>query len=219
MQENENELKEVENEQEPSKRIEVVSMRVGDLKDTFGNPRKITKKKKEELRQSLLAFGDFGVFLIDEQNQLIAGNQRASVLKEEDEDIMVTCKRLIGYTENELRAINIKDNTHAGDWDLGMLADWTADLNIDMGIKDEIKKELEERAIKEMELIRYEKYDYVIIACRYETDYNELTRKLGLSNAKVSMTKNRKIKARAIWYDEMKAQIVEKPNMIAQEKK
>ena len=32
----------------PEKRIEVVTMRVGDIKTGFGNPRKIGKKKREE---------------------------------------------------------------------------------------------------------------------------------------------------------------------------
>lgn len=190
------------------KRIETIEMKVKDLKDEFGNPRKITKKKKEELKESLNTFGDFGLILIDEKDNIIAGNQRVSIMKDEDPDRVVLCKRLIGYTESELRAINIKDNTHAGDWDLDLLADWTADLSVDLGIeKDE---DPEERTIKEMELVRYEKYDYVLIACRYETDYNELVRKLGLEEKKVAITKKRKIKARAIWYDTVADQIVYK---------
>lgn len=187
------------------KSIEIVELKVSELQTNFGNPRKITKKKKDELRESLYAFGDFGIFLIDEHNNIIAGNQRASVLKEDNPDTVVLCKRLIGYSESELRAINIKDNTHAGDWDLDLLADWTADLNIDLGL--DLSKDPDERKIKDMELIHYEKYDYVIIACRYETDYNDLCRRLGIEGKKVAIAKKRKINARAIWYDDIKAQI------------
>ena len=106
-----------------------------------------------------------------------------------------------------MKAINIKDNTHSGDWDLDLLADWTADLNIDLGL-DEIIKDPDERVIPEMELIHYEKYDYVLIACRSQLDYNDLVRKLGIEGAKVRIVKKRKINARAIWYDKMKAVIV-----------
>lgn len=190
------------------KRIEIVELKVSELKTDFGNPRKITKKKKDELRESLYAFGDFGLFLIDEHNNIIAGNQRATILKEDNPDTVVLCKRLIGYSESELRAINIKDNTHAGDWDLDLLADWTADLNIDLGL--DLSKNPDERKIKDMELIHYEKYDYVIIACRYETDYNDLCRRLGIEGKKVPITKKRKINARAIWYEDVQAQIVPK---------
>lgn len=189
------------------KKIEIVEMKAGDVKTGFGNPRKITKKKKDELRRSIETFGDFGSFIIDEEDNVIAGNQRLSVIKEMDPDMIILCKRLIGYSEAELRAINIKDNTHSGDWDVDLLADWTADLTIDLGLEEVTKKEMEERSIPEMELIHYEKYDYVMIVCRNELDYNDLIRRLDIEGAKVSIFK-RKINARAIWYDKMKAQIV-----------
>ena len=191
------------------KKIEVVELKVSELKNDFGNPRKINKKKLEELEQSLDTYGDFGLILVDENNNIVAGNQRVSVLKAKDPNIKVLCKRLVGYSEAELRAINIKDNTHNGEWDLDLLADWTADLNLDLGI-DLDNSNPEEKKISDMELIHYEKYDYVVIACRNELDYNELTRKLGISGKKVAVCKTRKIKARAIWYDDMKAQIIEK---------
>ena len=192
------------------KRIEVCKMRVGDLKHNFGNPRKISKKKAEELERSMDLFGDFGVFVVDEHNNVIAGNQRSIILARRDPDIEVDVKKLIGYSEAELRSINIMDNTHAGEWDLELLADWTADLNLDLGI-DLNNENPEERKIEDMELIRYEKYNYVMIVCKSEIDYIDLIRKLGIEGRKVAITKKRKIKARAIWYDQMKAQIVEKP--------
>ena len=192
------------------KRIEVCKMRVGDLKHNFGNPRKISKKKAEELERSMDLFGDFGVFVVDEHNNVIAGNQRSIILARRDPDIEVDVKKLIGYSEAELRSINIMDNTHAGEWDLELLADWTADLNLDLGI-DLNNENPEERKIEDMELIRYEKYNYVMIVCKSEIDYNDLVRKLGIEGRKVAITKKRKIKARAIWYDQMKAQIVARP--------
>lgn len=192
------------------KRIEVLKMKVGDLKHNFGNPRKITKKKAEELERSMDMFGDFGIFLVDEHDNVIAGNQRSIILERRDPDIEVDVKRLIGYTEAELRSINIMDNTHAGEWDLELLADWTADLNLDLGV-DLNNDNPQEREIEDMELIRYEKYNYVMIVCKSEIDYNDLVRKLGIEGRKVAVTKKRKIKARAIWYDQMKAQIIEKP--------
>lgn len=191
------------------KRIEVVEMPVMDIRTGFGNPRKISKKKREELEKSLDDFGNFGIFVIDEHNNIIAGNQRMSIIREKDPDAVVTCKKLIGYTKAELRAINIKDNTHNGEWDLDALADWTADLTVDLGLENEIKPtDVEERKIPDMELVHFEKYDYVIIACRSELDYNDLVRRLGIEGAKVQIAKNRKINARAIWYDRMKAVIV-----------
>lgn len=191
------------------KRIETVELKVKDLKTGFGNPRKIRKKKREELERSLDEFGDFGLILIDENDNIIAGNQRVSILKDKDPETIVLCKRLIGYSEAELKAINIKDNTHAGEWDLDALADWTSDIVIDLGIETP-QPDPEERKIKDMELIRYEKYDYVLLVCRNEVDYLNLQRLLGIDNCKVLITNKRRIKARAIWFDDIKAQIVPK---------
>lgn len=191
-----------------SKEIKVMELEVGQLKTGFGNPRKITAKKMKELENSLETLGDFGVFIIDDKYNLIGGNQRAAVLKKRDPHIKVTCKMMIGYTEAELRAVNLVDNTHAGDWDADALAQWTADLNLDIGI-DAAKKQVDERTIPDMEPIRFEKYNYVIIACDNEIDYNELTRNLGIEGAKIRVAK-RKLKARAVWYHDIKAQIVPK---------
>lgn len=195
-------------EEKKERRIETLEMRVGDIKFEFGNPRKIKKKKKEELERSLEHYGDFGLFLIDEHDNAIAGNQRAMILAAEDPNRMVLCKRLIGYSEADLKAINIRDNTHAGEWDLDILADWTADLNTDLGL-DMKALDPAERKRKEMELINYEKYNYVMIVCKNELDYNELVRKLGIEGAVVSMGSKKRLKARAIWYDRIKAQLVE----------
>lgn len=193
------------------RRIETVEMRAGDIKTGFGNPRKIRKKKREELEESLETFGDFGIFVIDDKDNVISGNMRLDAIKKKDPETKVLCKRLIGYTEAELRAINIKANTHSGEWDLDMLADWTADLNVDFGI-DPKETDPKDREIKMMELIRYEKYDYVMIVCRNEPDYLQLTRALGIDGAKCLVAKKRKIHARAIWYDQMKASIVKRPD-------
>ena len=199
--------------EKPEKRIEVVRMRAGDIKTGFGNPRKITKAKFEELARSFEMFGDFGIFLIDEQNNIIGGNQRLKVIiRSYGPDTMIDCKRLIGYSKEELRAINIKDNTHSGEWDLDLLADWTADLNLDFGIEPK-EKDVNERELKQMELVRYEKYDYVLLVCKNEPDYLQLCRNLGIDNAKCLIGKSRKIIARAIWYDDIKAQIVKKEDV------
>lgn len=201
----EQEIKEVN-----PKKIEVLEMKVSDIGTGFGNPRKIKTKAKEDLAKSLEDYGDFGLILIDENNNVLAGNQRLAIMKSQDPDRKVLCKKLIGYTEAEKRAINLKDNVHAGEWDLDKLADWTADLNIDLGLELD-NDDPEERSISQMELIHYEKYDYVMIVCRNELDYNNLVRTLGIEDAKVAIAK-RKINARAIWYEDMKVDLIPRQN-------
>ena len=201
------------------KRIEVVERRVGDLKLDFGNPRKIKKQKKEDLEQSLNDHGDFGIIVINEKDQVLGGNQRVTIFQKQNPDMIVVCKQLIGYTIAEQKYVNIKLNSHAGEWDLDELSDWTADLmgSFKMDLEKPVKP-LEERSIKEMEPIHYEQYDYVLIACRNELDYNDLVRKLGIEGGTVKVAKTRRIKGRAIWYDQMKSQILSPEEVAAMNK-
>lgn len=192
-----------------NKRIEIVQRRVGDLKLDFGNPRRIKKQKREDLEESLENYGDFDIIVINEKDQVIGGNQRVTIFQKKNPDMIVDCKMLIGYTVAEQKYVNIKLNSHAGEWVLEELGDWTADLMGSFKLDLEMpEKPVEERNIKEMEPIHYEQYDYVLIACRNELDYNDLTRKLGIDGGTVKVAKTRRIKGRAIWYDQMKAQIL-----------
>ena len=200
--------------EQQEKRIEVVELPVSELNHSFDNPRKpLTPKRKKALEDSLNKLGDFGVIVIDENNSILGGNRRAEIINAIDPQRKVLCKRLIGYSEGEKKAVNIKDNTHAGEWDMKKLAEWTADLQVDLST-DLTAPTTKEAKIKDMELIRYEKYDYVMIVCRNEVDYNNLVRVLGIEDKKVLVArtrdKDRKIKARAIWYDELQADIVPK---------
>ena len=199
------------------KRIEVVKRKASDLRLDFGNPRKIKKQKREDLEKSLEQYGDFDIIVINEENQVLGGNQRVKYYQRTDPDAMLDCKLLIGYTVAEQKYVNIKLNSHAGEWIMEEFADWTADLmNFKLDEVKEKEKPLEERTIKDMEPIHYEQYDYVLIACRNELDYNDLIRKLGIEGATIPVSK-RRIKARAIWYDQMKGQIIGADEIAAKE--
>ena len=80
-------------------------------------------------------------------------------------------------------------------------------MNLGISSKD---ISIDERKIKDIELIRYEKYDYVLLVCRNEVDYNNLLRLFGLEDSKVLIAKRRKIKTRAVWYDTVSDQIIPK---------
>ena len=46
------------------KKIDLCQIKAGDIKTGFGNPRKIGKKRLEELAKSFEKFGDFGIYLL-----------------------------------------------------------------------------------------------------------------------------------------------------------
>lgn len=85
---------------------------------------------------------------------------------------------------------------------MNLLSEWTADLTLDLGIEAK-EKDPKNKNLDAMEHLRYEQYDYVMIVCRNEVDYLNLIRDLGLEGKKTIVTPTRKIKARAIWYDDI----------------
>lgn len=178
--------------------ITTETKKVSELDPSFGNPRKIAKKGQDSLRRSLEEHGDFGSFIIDDKNRIIGGNQRAIVLNEIDPNTEVVCRCLHGYDEQELRQINVKANTHAGEWDFDVLAEWFGDFDLDLDPK---KKDLEERTIKELMPVNMEKYDFFVIVTTNEVDFNTVQRKLGLENCVVKYTEKAKKKARAVFYE------------------
>ena len=171
--------------------------------------------KKKELKESLETLGDFGIIVIDEDNRTVSDEQRtATLMSLYGEDHKVLCKRLVGYSEPELKVINIKANTHSGEWDLDKLSAWTADLNLDFGL--DIKKDDDaiDHDVKGMELIRFEKYNYVLIVCRTEYDFEKLKSDLGIGDDTIMLANNkqggRKMKCRAVWYDRLPVDFVMK---------
>jgi len=189
------------------KRIEVVELLPSEIRLDFGNPRKINRKQLDELKRSIERFDDFGVIVVNEKNQCIAGNQRVRVMQELNDNRKVLCKRLIGYTELELKAINVKANQHAGEFDLELLSEWLAsfkdleDVKIDV---DSLTKEDKENAvIRDMGLSHFEKYDYIIMVFRNELDINYVYRKLDYEKKYIELFGRKRLKARAVWADEL----------------
>ena len=49
----------------------------------------------------------------------------------------IICKKLIGYSNKELKEINVQSNTHSGEWDYDKLDDWENDL-MEFALKDKL---------------------------------------------------------------------------------
>jgi hypothetical protein len=117
------------------KSIQHCIRKASELLTDFGNPRTISAKEKARLRDSLQELGDFGVIVINEKNQVIAGNQRATILKEMEPEREIDCKILSGYSDEELKIINIRANKASGDFDNDILSEWIKEIkdkNIDL---------------------------------------------------------------------------------------
>ena len=147
---------------------------INKLKPATYNPRQITKKQYNDLKESIDRFGLVDPIIVNEKTMtIIGGHQRYKIWKENAEqsnvdDITIPCVMLNLNTEQE-RELNIRLNKSGGEWDMDILAnefdieelkEWGfKDLEFGFNI-DKIEEEQEEIAtitIKEDDLVKAQK--------------------------------------------------------------
>ena len=147
---------------------------INKLKPATYNPRQITKKQYNDLKESIDRFGLVAPIIVNEKTMtIIGGHKRYKIWKENAEqsnvnDITIPCVMLNLNTEQE-RELNVRLNKSGGDWDMDILAnefdieelkEWGfKDLEFGFNI-DKIEEEQEEIAtitIKEDDLVKAQK--------------------------------------------------------------
>lgn len=114
---------------------------VKELKELPGNPRTISKKQFDILKESLQQNQDYfearPIILSDRTGELVilAGNQRYKAAKAIGMTEVPTVL-LSGLSEERERQIIIRDNVENGDWDMGILAnEWDVDELMGWGVE------------------------------------------------------------------------------------
>jgi ParB-like chromosome segregation protein Spo0J len=98
--------------------------KVSDLIPYEQNPRTLSKKQAEDLKQSLERFNLVEIPVVDTGNRIIAGHQRLKIMQmigrgEEEIEVRVPCRDL---TDDEFREYLIRSNKNTGSWDFDLLA-------------------------------------------------------------------------------------------------
>lgn len=140
--------------------------RVGELQPLNNNPRRISRKDKEELKKDMFDLGIFRPFILDyDSNIILGGNMKYQILKEEGYDepinVSIPSRKL---TEKEKKKIIILDNVHRGEFDPELLIEEYEDILKDLALDDlipQIVEEVKEDGYKEPDklVINVEKGD------------------------------------------------------------
>lgn len=114
--------------------------RVSDLIPYEYNPRKLTESRKQKLSESLQKFNLAEIPAINTDGRIVAGHQRVKVLillgrGDDVIDVRVPNRTL---TEQEFKEYNISSNVDYGDWDLDLLQEVFADIDL-MGLGLDLK--------------------------------------------------------------------------------
>ena len=113
--------------------INIIKVKLSELRDTEHNPRQINKKDFEKLKKSLAEDPEFleaREIVVDENNVILGGHQRVKALKTLGYD-EIEVKQVVGWSDEKKRRFVIKDNIQNGDWDIDELANAWDDLPLD----------------------------------------------------------------------------------------
>ena len=147
--------------------MKIERIKINKLKPATYNPRQISTKQYNDLKESIINFGLVDPIIVNKDMTVIGGHQRLKVCKELtflDIDCVV-----LDLSKEEERELNIRLNKNTGDFDMDILAnefdidelvDWgfkhiDLDLNIDK--IDEDKDDAATITIKEDDLIKAQK--------------------------------------------------------------
>lgn len=117
-------LRDCDTSTEGEEPLNIVEIKISDLKPASYNPRKLTKKQYEDIKASLERFGFVDPIIVnsnpERQNIIIGGHQRVNVWKKMgNKSVPVFYVDLDIEKEKEL---NIRLNRNTGEWDWDILA-------------------------------------------------------------------------------------------------
>ena len=172
--------------------------RLGDLIDYEDNPRQITAKDFEKLKQSLSEDGYHQRILVDVNNTVIGGHARKRALLEigysEDSEVeIIRASREL--TDLEFKRVNIRDNLQAGDWDFDMLANhFDAELLAQWGFDEKLfnfSADVDFPDLPEGEKTTLEQITFTLHPDQAATVYNALSHAMTLAGYDEGRSVNR----------------------------
>lgn len=157
--------------------------RLTDLKENRINPRKISKKQKSDIEESLDHFSLAEIPAINRDNTIIAGHQRIGILKERNPNIEIDVRvPEFQLTEEQVKEYMVRSNKNTGEFDYQMLETfYDADKLVEWGFE---KTELPYIADSDAEVTKTvcepDKSEFVLIKFDKVDDYFAFIEKYGL---------------------------------------
>ena len=120
--------------------MKIEKIQINKLKPATYNPRQISTKQYNDLKESIERFGLVDPIVVNKDMTIIGGHQRYKIWKEQAkqsgvEDITIPCVVLELNKEQE-RELNVRLNKSGGDFDMDILAnEFDIDNLVDWGFK------------------------------------------------------------------------------------
>lgn len=111
---------------------------INDLTENVDNPRRLSKKRAEELKKSLGKFGLCQPIVIQPSGKIVGGHQRLKTLKSLNISEVTVALPSRVLSEREEQELTIRLNRSIGEWDADILANvWDAKDLLDWGFSED----------------------------------------------------------------------------------
>tara|TARA_R100000700_G_scaffold28688_1_gene35538 strand:+ start:220 stop:726 length:507 start_codon:yes stop_codon:yes gene_type:complete len=115
--------------------MKIEKVKIAELNPAEYNPRRMTNKQYEDLRNSLEKFGLVDPIIINSDNTVVGGHQRLRIMREMGAELVPVVR--VNLSKEDEKELNIRLNKNSGEFDLDILANnFEVDELKDWGFKD-----------------------------------------------------------------------------------
>ena len=115
--------------------MKIEKVKIAELNPAEYNPRRMTNKQYEDLKNSLEKFGLVDPIIINSDNTVVGGHQRLRIMRELGAEYVPTVR--VNLSKEDEKELNIRLNKNTGEFDLDVLANnFEIDELKDWGFKD-----------------------------------------------------------------------------------
>ncbi|HLB57752.1 MAG: hypothetical protein A3F67_04200 [Verrucomicrobia bacterium RIFCSPHIGHO2_12_FULL_41_10] len=168
--------------------MQIVDVKIEDLRAAEYNPRQMSKKQVDDLTKSIKEFGLVDPIIVNSnearKNIIIGGHQRAKVARSMGFETVPVY--YLDLSEDKERELNLRLNKNVGDWDWDLLANFDEDFLQNVGFD---QKELEKKMKDNDEPVEgdyefatelLEENNYIVFAFDNSLDWGNASETLGL---------------------------------------
>jgi DNA modification methylase len=115
--------------------MKIEKVKIAELNPAEYNPRRMTSKQYEDLKNSLEKFGLVDPIIINSDNTVVGGHQRLRIMRELGAELVPVVR--VNLSKEDEKELNIRLNKNTGEFDIDVLANnFEVDELKDWGFKD-----------------------------------------------------------------------------------
>jgi len=114
--------------------MKITLIEINSLNPAEYNPRQISNKQYEDLKNSLEKFGCTIPIVINVDNTIIGGHQRVRIMKDLGAKLVPTVR--VNLSKEDERELNVRLNKNNGEWDMDLLSNFDVQDLKEWGFKD-----------------------------------------------------------------------------------